>query len=412
MAEPASLRSRLFGFTLIPAVAAVSPLVVLPAVSRAAPDGWSSAIAGESIGTFAAIAVAYGWTTVGPALVSIAADDVRRGRLYRDALVVRLATSIIALPALVVVCALVASPGYGLLAALMGLQGAMIALSFTWFSVGVGDPRSILFYDAIPRLVVAVGSMLAIVNGAPVEVYPMAGIAVTVVGTTLFSLRLLRRYPSAWPPVREIPGLFRVGAPVALNDAALGAYSAVPTPLVNVLSVGTAASGFASADKMAKLGQFLPLTLANALQSWSAEVTGPARRSRLRLALLMHGGFGVLGMLVLGFAGPPVSALMFGEPAAAPFLVCLALGVAFALFSLRTSMTRHVLFPAGEQHAVMRATVTATVVGIPLMIGAGLLLGPVGVAAGLAVTEAISTLILVGRTRRQVDLVAAEAPTP
>ncbi len=123
VAEPASLRSRLFGFTLIPAVAAVSPLVVLPAVSRAAPDGWSSAIAGESIGTFAAIAVAYGWTTVGPALVSIAADDVRRGRLYRDALVVRLATSIVALPALVVVCALVASPGYGLLAALMGLQG-------------------------------------------------------------------------------------------------------------------------------------------------------------------------------------------------------------------------------------------------------------------------------------------------
>ncbi len=103
---------------------------------------------------------------------------------------------------------------------------------------------------------------------------------------------------------------------------------------------------------------------------------------------------------------------MFGEPAAAPFAVCLALGLAFALFSLRTSMTRHVLFPAGEQHAVMRATLTATVVGIPLMIGAGLLLGPVGVAAGLAVTEAISTLILIGRTRRHVDLVAVEESAP
>lgn len=409
MAEPTSLRSRLFGFTLIPAVAAVSPLVVLPAVSRAAPDGWSSAIAGESIGTFAAIAVAYGWTTVGPALIAIAPDDVRRGRLYRDALVVRLLTAIIALPLLTVVCALVAAPGYAALAALMGLQGAMIALSFTWFSVGVGDPRSILFYDAIPRLVVAVASMFAIVNGVPVEVYPLAGILVTVVGTTLFSLRLLRRYPSPWPPLREVPGLFRVGAPVALNDAALGSYSAVPSPLVNVLATGSAAAGFASADKMAKLGQFLPLTLANALQSWSAEVSGPARRSRLRVALAMHGGFGVLGMLVLGFAGPPVSALLFGEPAAAPMAVCFALGAAFALFSLRTSMTRHVLFPAGEQHAVMRATVVATVVGIPLMIGAGLTVGPVGVAAGLAVTEAISTVLLLGRTRRQVDLVARDA---
>lgn len=411
MAESASLRARLLGFTLIPAVAAVSPLVVLPAVSRAAPDGWSSAIAGESVGTFAAIAVAYGWTTVGPALVAIAADDTRRGRLYRDALVVRLATSVVALPLLVLVCALIASPGYQLLAALMGLQGAMIALSFTWFSVGVGDPRSILFYDAVPRLLVAVLSMLAIVNGAPVEVYPVAGILVTLVGTTLFSLRLLRRYPSPWPPLRELPGLFRVGAPVALNDAALGAYSAVPTPLVNVLTSGPAAAGFASADKMAKLGQFLPLTLANALQSWSSEVSGPARRRRLRLALALHGGFGVVGMVVLGLAGPPVSALLFGEPAAAPLGVCFALGAAFALFSLRTSMTRHVLFPAGEQHAVMRATVMATVIGIPLMIGAGLLAGPVGVAVGLAVTEAISTAILLARTRRCVDRAADETAT-
>lgn len=399
MAEPASLRSRLFGFTLIPAVAAVSPLLVLPAVSRSAgPDGWASAIAGESVGTFAAIAVAYGWTTVGPALVSIAPDDVRRGRLYRDAVIVRVMTSIVALPLLVVVCALVAAPGHEVLAALMGLQGALIGLSFTWFSVGVGDPRSILFFDALPRLAVAVLSMLAIVAGLPVEIYPVAGVLVTVVGTTLFTLRLLRRYPSPWPPRREIPGLFRVGAPVALNDAALGAYSAVPTPLVNVLATGSAAAGFASGDKMAKLGQFLPLTLANALQSWSAEVEGDARLRRLRLALAMHGGFGVLGMIVLGLLGPPVSALMFGEPAAAPLGICFALGLAFAMYSLRTSMTRHVLFPAGEQTAVMRATLVATVIGIPLMFAGGIAIGPLGVAIAYGLTETISTGLLATRT--------------
>ncbi|WP_316311912.1 hypothetical protein, partial [Clavibacter michiganensis] len=118
-----------------------------------------------------------------------------------------------------------------LLASLMGLQGALIGLSFTWFAVGVGDPRSILFYDAIPRLLVAVAAMLAIVNGVPVEVYPIVGILVTLIGTTAYTLRLLRRYPSPWPPLREIPGLFRLGAPVALNDGALGAYSSVPMPL-------------------------------------------------------------------------------------------------------------------------------------------------------------------------------------
>lgn len=413
MAEPASLRSRLLGFTLIPAVAAVSPLLVLPAVSRAAgPDGWASAIAGESVGTFAAIAVAYGWTTVGPALVAIAPDDVRRGRLYRDAVVVRLLTSVVALPLLIIVCAIVAAPGHQLLAALMGLQGALIGLSFTWFSVGVGDPRSILFYDALPRLCVAALSMFAILGGLPVEIYPLAGISVTVVGTTAFTIGLLRRYPSPWPPRREIPGLFRVGAPVAVNDAALGAYSAVPTPLVNLLSMGSAAAGFASADKMSKLGQFLPLTLANALQSWSAEVEGAARLRRLRIALLLHGGFGALGMIVLGSLGTPVSALLFGDQAAAPLGVCVALGLAFAMYSLRTSMTRHVLFPAGDQGAVMRATVAATVIGIPLMVGGGILWGPLGVAIGYGATESISTVLLASRTRSRMRALTADGARP
>lgn len=399
MSESSSLRGRLFGFTLIPAIAAVSPLVVLPAVSRSAgDDGWASAIAGESVGTFAAIAVAYGWTTVGPALIAGTTDPVRRGRLYRDAVVVRLAMSVVALPLLVVLCAAVAAPGHALLASLMGLQGALIGLSFTWFAVGVGDPRSILFYDAIPRLFVAVAAMIAIVGGVPVEVYPTVGILVTLIGTTVYTLRLLRRYPSPWPPLREIPGLFRVGAPVALNDGALGAYSSVPMPLVNTIASGSAAAGFASADKLAKLGQFLPLTLANALQSWTAEVTGTERGKRLRTALLMHGGFGALGAVVLGLAGPPVTALFFGPQAGAAMGVCFALGIGFAMYSLRTSMTRHVLFPAGAQKSVMWATVTATIVGVPAMLAGAWLVGPLGVAVGFAVTESVSTVLLARQT--------------
>ena len=69
-----SLRRRLLGFMLLPAIAALSPIIALPVVVRIAGDaGWASAIAGESIGTFAAIAIGWGWATIGPALISIAA---------------------------------------------------------------------------------------------------------------------------------------------------------------------------------------------------------------------------------------------------------------------------------------------------------------------------------------------------
>ena len=69
----APLRRRLTGFLLIPTIAALSPLVVLPLVSRSAgPSGWASAIAGESLaGLFivmpsGALAVITGLALIGP----------------------------------------------------------------------------------------------------------------------------------------------------------------------------------------------------------------------------------------------------------------------------------------------------------------------------------------------------------
>jgi O-antigen/teichoic acid export membrane protein len=411
MSVPSPLWRRLAGFTMLPAIAAVSPLLVLPAVSRSAgPDGWASAIAGEAVGTFAAIAVAYGWTTIGPALVAIAPDDPARGTLYREALVVRLLTAFFALPLMAVICALVASPGWELLAVLMGLQGALIALSFTWFAVGVGSPGAIAGFDALPRLGVAIVAAIAIAAHGPVELYPVAGIVVTIAGTALYTQRVLRRYRGQWPAVSRIPSLFRTGAPVALNDAALGAYSAVPTPLVNVLSPGIAAAGFASADKLLKLGTFLPYTLANALQSWSAEVSGPARARRLKIALSAHGAFGLAGWVVLGSAGAIVSGLLFGEQAAATTDVVVVLGFGFALFSLRTSMTRHVLFPAGRARTVMSATLTGTLVGVPAMFMLVSAVGPVGAALGYVLTEAVATVLLARPTVVQIRAVARESP--
>lgn len=406
-----SIYRRLAGFTMLPAIAAISPLLVLPVVSRAAPaEGWASALAGESVGTFAAIAIAYGWTTIGPALVAIAPDDHERGALYRQALVVRLLVACVALPILVLICTLVASDGYELLAALMGVQGALIALSFTWFAVGIGTPGSIAFYDSIPRVLMAALAAVVILQTGVIEFYPIAGIAVTVVGTTWYTVNVLRRYPGAWPRMRSVPSLFRVGAPVALNDAALGAYSAVPTPLVNVTSPGLAAAGFASGDKLAKLGQFLPLTLANALQTWTAEVYGAARERRLKLALSAHTVFGMIGALGLGLLGPFATLVLFGPSADAGFEIMIPLGVAFGFFSIRTSMTRHVLFPAGKSVTVMRATLLGTLVGVPAMVLLAIPFGAVGVATGYALTELIPTLVLIAPCRGAVQTLSAQEP--
>ncbi|SDH48179.1 lipopolysaccharide biosynthesis protein [Microbacterium pygmaeum] len=414
MPDPSPLWKRLAGFTLVPAIAAISPLLVLPIVSRTAgPSGWSSAIAGEAVGTVAAITIGYGWASIGPALVSIAKDDAHRGSIYRESIVVRLTIALAALPIMGVICWLIASPGSEWLSVLMGLQGALIALSFAWFAAGTGDPRSIIFFDALPRLLVTIVAAFVIAHIGIVELYPMAGIAVTLIGTGLFTVRVLARYPAPWPRARELSRMFRAGFPVALNDVALSAYSSVPAPLVNVTATPIEAAGFASADKMLKLGQFLPMTLANALQAWIGEAHGPHRRRRMRQALAAHGGFGLLGGILLAVFGSWASLILFGAQAQATTGVLIALGVTFALFSLRTSMTRHVLFPAGESRAVLRATLVATAIGVPAMIGLGIVLGPIGAATGYALTEGAATVLLIRRcveAMRRLDAAAPIAP--
>src|SRR3546814_4895346 len=103
--------------------------------------------------------------------------------------------------------------------------------------------------------------------------------------------------------MREVPRLLRAGLPVALNDAALSAYSSVPAPLVNVTAPPVEAAGFASADKMFKLGSVLPFTLASAFQSWVTEEHGLGRIRRLHIALTTHAAFGVLGAVILAGLG-------------------------------------------------------------------------------------------------------------
>lgn len=408
-----SMKRRLLGFLLVPAIAALSPLIALPAVVQiAGASGWSSAIAGEAVGTFIAIAIGWGWATIGPALISIAADDDERARLYRESIAVRLLISIVALPALGIICWLIASPGSEWLTVLMGAQGALIALSFTWFCAGVGDPRTIVIYDAAPRLLANLAAAGLVLLTGSVVLYPLAGIAVTLIGTALFTWRLLHRHPGPWPRPRDMPRLLRSNLSVALNDAGLSGYSSVPAPVVNVTAAPAAAGGFATADKMLKLGQFIPMTLANALQAWIGEAHGPHRSRRMGLALLLASATGMIGWAGLAFVGPWLTGT-FLPAAPAPFELLVVMGLVFFFFSVRTAVARLILFPAGQATAVMRATLIATAIGIPLMIGLGIAWGPVGAALGYAFTEGAATLLLTRRCFRVLhDLRHAPSEAP
>jgi len=79
------------------------------------------------------------------------------------------------------------------------------------------------------------------------------------------------------------------------------------------------------------------------------------------------------------------------------------LGAAFLLASVRTSMTRHVLVPAGRVRVVFVSVTAGAVVGVPLIALLTWALGPVGGALGLLVSEAVATGVLVHPTRQRLE---------
>lgn len=399
-----SLWGRLAGFGGLPVISLTTPLLVLPVVGRVAGvAGWGSLVAGESIGTLAGIVIAYGWNVAGPPRVAASPDRADRVRLYRESLVVRGALAVVTLPVLAVLCALVAADGFVLPTVFMGVAGAVVGLSFAWYAVGAGDPRSIAVYEAVPRVVAALAAAGLLLLTRELVLYPLLAVVASIGGVVAFSRRLLAGAEGAWPRVADLPRLLVRDKGLAAVDVAGGAYGAVPVPLVNGLSDVAAAGAYASGDKLYKFGTYVPVSLANAFQSWTVEAGPGALVRRLRTALLAHALVGAVGWAVLAVAGPWASGLLFGRDVAAHRDVCVWLGVAFLLASVRTSMTRHVLVPAGRVRVVFVSVTAGAVVGVPLIALLTWALGPVGGALGLLVSEAVATGVLVHPTRQRLE---------
>lgn len=397
------LLRRLAGFGGLPMISLITPLLVLPVIAHAAgKDGWASIVAGESIGTFAAIVIAYGWNTAGPPAIALNTDPAFRARLFRESMLVRVSIAVVAAPFIVALCLLLAADGFGLPTALMGLNGAVVGLSFSWHAVGAADPRSIAVLEAVPRVVAAVASAGIILATGWLAAYPLLAATASLVGVAVYGRKVLRGQGPSHVGLRDLWPLLVKGRGVAAIDTTGGAYATVPVPMVSALSPVGPAGAFASAYKLYQFGQFVPITLGNAFQAWTVEGPRSGRARRLKVALLVHALIGVVGAVVFALLAPTVSSLMFGADVAATYSVAAVLGVTFVLVSVRISMTRHVLIPAGDVRVVFGSTVAGAVVGIPMVALLVWALGPVGAALGLLAGEVAACGMQVAPTVRRM----------
>jgi len=372
-------------FLLIPVVNGVSSLLALPAVTAAhGAAGWAAIAIGFATGAGAAILVEAGWGVDGP--MHVARAGTRARKLYY-AWSARLRLAVFGPSALLAgLVAWLVSTEYKFEAGVMAVAVAAVGLSPAWYFTGTGQPGWVLFTDGAPRLVATGASVVGLLAGAPLAVYPL------LLGAgNLATLWLGARFAGLGPMLRPRLGRQRALRLAIIQGTALrgrigsGLFKALPVTLVGIVAPGSVPV-FAAAERLQKMAlQFLN-SVSLFLTSWVGEArTRELRIARANKAILVSGGVGLAAAIAFAALGPAVSHIIFQGAATVPA----ALGATAAVVVLLATISRSLVIKLIVLRRVATYSNAANVGGV---VGAGaiLWLGHVAGSLGAMIGEIVA----------------------
>lgn len=395
---------RLSGFTVLPLLSLITPLLLLPVISGfVGAAGISSVISGQAIGTFGATVLMWGWNVDGPVAIARAADAGGRGAIYLASIRTRIVLMVPVIPIAAAVSAAVSAPGFRAEAISMSLASVLAGMSPAWFCIGMGQPRLLALFDTVPRFV-------ATALSAPLLLFThqLWNYTAILAVSTIVALMVFHRWLSPegqWLPtnIRATVGEIKSQLHTAGINLAGNAYASTPTPIATATTPAVASGALATADTLYRFGLFSVIALGNAFQSWTIEAGASDPRRRQLVAIWGHAILGVAGAAILTILGPAVSGILFAGQIQATTLVCFYYGIAFAFLSASTPFIRNLLIPAGEKALILRWTLVSAVVGVAAMLAAGLSGNASGVALGMALSEVLLFLTLLAPAMRVLN---------
>lgn len=400
----ADLAKRLFGFTGWPLLSLITPLVATPIVARYAGDGWSGIVTAMSIGTFGSALTAWGWNYLGPAKAALTADT-ERPRLYAESIRSRLLMTLLCLPVIMVVTALLANASIRIPAVLIACAFTLGGMSPQWYCIGIGRPALLGIFDTLPRALATLLAVPLMLGTRSILPYPILLIAAVATSLYLFSRRIFPASSDSPAAIGQIPwkdawhSICSMASVAAANLIGV-AYAYAPVPLATALLTSLDSSRFASGDQLYRYALFAVTALGNALQGWTLEVDGAAGQRRQKAAIWLHTCLGLLGAGALIVLGPWASSVLFGAELTTSQTAITWYAVAFAFISFSTPLLRNLLIPDGRQKRVLMATGVSAVVGLATMGVAGWLGNAPAIAAGMALSEALIIALTASAARR------------
>ncbi|NPC41215.1 lipopolysaccharide biosynthesis protein [Nocardioides sp. zg-1230] len=382
-----TLIGRSLGFALVPLLTALAPLVTLPVLTRAVgADGWASIAVALSIGTACAVIAEWGYSLTGPTRVA-ALDAAQRAEYYTTSVGLRLCLSFFIAPVAAGATFMVVHDLKGLAAACAAAV-ASGSLSANWYFIGRGDARSLILWDCVPRIAVAVVAAGVIAAGSSLAVYPLS-ILLGNLGALWLSTRVVLRTQCGGgvmsPNLSEVRRACDRQRSAALTRITSSIYVSLSVTLVALVAAPAVVANFAALDRLEKYALMGLAPVTQAVQGWVASAED--FRYRARTGLVVSTLCGAVGAVILFVSLPYAIRLLFGPDFEVTLIPRLLMSLAVLIVCCNRGLAVCYLVPAGATAVLLRATIWGAVIGCVSILVLAMRYGVAGAAAAVCLTE-------------------------
>jgi O-antigen/teichoic acid export membrane protein len=398
-------------YVMIPALSAVAPLLVIPAIAaRFGAGTWTAVAIAQSLGGAASVIAELGWGVSGPQRVAATLPS-RRFLIYRSALVSKVFASLVLAPAAAIATVLLTDASQWD-AALIAVGTTLYALSTGWYFVGSGTPRYILYSDSLPRVITTSACAALIFLGAPLALYSWSTVLLPLLAVVISGIILGSRY---MPQRRDLRGAVRTirrQGVLAAGRAVSTIYTALPISIVAAAAPG-AVTVYAGSERLMRMGLTFLAAFPNRLQSWIGSAENRSEReARSRRSLTYNAVLGLVAGGGFALLAPFVATVLYAGKIDIPFTVSGASGVLLAVICTSRGFGLAVV-AHGRANSITTAIVLSAVTGLALLTPFSRWLGPAGAVAAIVAAEIVGVLVqayfLRGRASGRSR--ASEAPT-
>jgi O-antigen/teichoic acid export membrane protein len=408
-----ALLRRFGGFATSLVFSTAINLLAIPfVIATLGKNTWGELALSQATAAIFGIIVAFGWGTVGAAMVA-SLPEQKRPQMFVDSLVSRIYLFLLAAPVMYVVMVLISKVDAPV-AALASVAYILPFVGASWFFIGQAQPWKLFLFDVLPQgLGTVVGVVLIqyfpepIVFVLSLVAFNLVAIVLGAVGA-LFGVRhLVKTDFGIMPAFRRLRDQ-KYGV-IAAGTGSLN--SNLPMLAVNQV-IAAALPQYALADKLFRfaVAGFGPVL--QVIQGWIPEA-GPDRSlHRIRTVAGLAPIVGLLAGLLLAVLTPWASPIFSGGVIIIDYSLSIPFGLILAGVIVAQVVGLACLIPLGRGAALAKSTAIGAAVNVPLMFALGIAFGAPGVAWAVGLAELVVAgyqLVVVRDSLRHV--VQPPAPT-